>query len=305
MQIPETPKQIPKYLPFADGKWQLTMGVKPLDLATWIEIDEEFERELLLKEELLKDRYDDVFAALPGSEPSQQETLEVILEHLQTYFPEYYQWDQDSIACLATGQVWKFADFRHAPLDLAGRIIQEDIVLMEASPQGYIMTAAAECFRLMWFIHEKIGKPLAQIHSPVPDYDKKLAHPMDNLFAKMKPEHPLWRMNWGIVDEPIMLLEQERYKEELAARITPENAGENLWLRMERQCLRRLPKTGAIVFFTHTYIHPLSVMEQIPPVAAALAAALKQMPRAMQSYKNILPVQQALYSYLEKISHPA
>jgi len=302
VQIPPTPK-IPKYLPFADGKWQLTMGVKPLDLATWIEIDEEFERELLLKEELLRDRYGDVFVALPGSEASQQETLEVILEHLQKYFPQYYQWDQDSIACLSTGQVWKFADFHHAPLDLAGRIIQEDIVLMEASPQGYIMTAAAECFRLMWSIHEKIGKPLAQIHSPVPDYDKKLEHPMDNLFAKMKPEHPLWRMNWGIVDEPIMLLEKERYKEELETRITPENAGENLWLRMERQCLRRLPRTGAIVFFTHTYIHPLSAMEQIPPVAAALASALKQMPQSMQSYKNILPVREAIYSYLEKISH--
>lgn len=280
------------------------MGVKPLDLKTWIEIDADFEQELLLKEQLLQDRYSDVFAALPGSEPSQQEILQTIVAHLKQYFPQYYDWGEDAIACLPTGQVWKFADFRHAPLDLAGRLIQEDIVLMEASPTGYIMTAAAECFRLRWTISEKLGKPLAQIHQPVPEYAEKLQQPMDNLFAKLKSDRPLERMNWGIVDDPALLLEHTRSEAELRARVTPENAGETLWLRVERQCLRRLPQTGAIVFFTHTYIHPLAVMANIPTIAAALASALGQMPDTMQNYKNILPFREALLSYLERISAP-
>ena len=294
--------QLPKYLPFADGKWQLNMGVKPLDLATLIEIDDKFEYELLLKEKLLADRYPDVFAALPGSEPSQQEVLEVIIAHLQQYFPQYYQWSEEAIACPRTGQVWKFADFAHAPLDLAGRILQEDIVIMESSPDGYILTAASECFRLRWNLQEKMGQPLAKIHSPVPGYDKKLQHPMDNLFAKIQVQHPIWRMNWSIVDDPVMLLEPSNSTLELDPRITTDNAGETLWLRMERQCLRRLPQTGAIIFFTHTYVDPLSILRQIPGAATALISTIELMPKEMQNYKNLLPIRQALLSYLEKIA---
>ena len=293
--------QLPKYLPFTDGKWQLNMGVKPLDLTTLIEIDEKFAHELLLKEKLLHDRYPEVFAALPGSEPSQQEVLEMILAHLRQYFPQYYQWSDEAIACPSTGQVWKFADFAHAPLDLAGRIIQEDLVIMESSPNGYILTAASECFRLRWNLQEKMGQPLAKIHSPVPGYDKKLQRPMDNLFARITVKNPIWRMNWSIVDDPIMLLEQFNPDLEIDPRITTDNAGENLWLRMERQCLRRLPQTEAIVFFTHTYIHPLSVLTQLPGSATALIAAIENMPTEMQNYKNLLPIRQALLSYLEKI----
>ena len=293
--------ELPKYLPFADGKWQLTMGVKPLDLATWIEIDGDLGRELLLKEELLRDRYSAMFLALPGSEPSQQEMLEIVIAHLQQYFPQHYHWSAESVTCLATSQGWKFADFYHAPLDLVGRIIQEDMVLMESSPAGYIMTAAAECFRLRWHIQEKIGKPLAQIHSPVPDYEQKLAHPMDNLFARIPVAYPLWRMNWGIVNDDNLLLEEDEYKIELDNPITIANAGDRLWLRVERQCLRRLPRTGAIAFSTHTYIHSLSVVVQIPNKAAALLSALKQMPPEMQHYKGILPIQEALFGYLELV----
>lgn len=294
--------QLPKYLPFTDGKWQLNMGVKPLDLATLIEIDDKFAHELLLKEKLLADRYAAVFAALPGSEPSQKEVLEMILAHLQQYFPNYYQWSEDAIACPRTGQVWKFADFAHAPLDLAGRIIQEDLVIMESSPEGYILTAASECFRLRWDLQEKMGKPLAKIHNPVPGYEKKLQHPMDSLFARVRVEHSLWRMNWSIVDDPVMLLEPVVSTLDLDPRITTDNAGETLWLRMERQCLRRLPQTGAIVFFTHTYVYPLSILIKLPGSAAALMTTIEHMPQEMQNYKNLIPIRQALLSYLEKIA---
>lgn len=39
----------PRYLPFASGRWQLSLGMQPLALAEWLEIDPEFEQQLQLK----------------------------------------------------------------------------------------------------------------------------------------------------------------------------------------------------------------------------------------------------------------
>jgi hypothetical protein len=96
------------YLPFADGQWHLTMGLKPLQLSDWIEIDEHFAHQLTLKTQLLSQRYSDVFASISGSEEGQQEVLDLLLAHLLQYFPQYYQRQGDSeaqpdargIACL-------------------------------------------------------------------------------------------------------------------------------------------------------------------------------------------------------------
>lgn len=52
----------PIYLPFADGQWRLAMGLKPLQLQDWIEIDADFADQLTLKTQLLAQRYSDVFA---------------------------------------------------------------------------------------------------------------------------------------------------------------------------------------------------------------------------------------------------
>ena len=40
---------MPRYLPFLDGPWRLAMGIKALDLAEWIEVDECFAAQLTNK----------------------------------------------------------------------------------------------------------------------------------------------------------------------------------------------------------------------------------------------------------------
>ncbi|MEL7519293.1 MAG: heme-dependent oxidative N-demethylase subunit alpha family protein, partial [Pseudomonadota bacterium] len=42
------------------------------------------------------------------------------------------------------------------------------------------------------------------------------------------------------------------------AHVTPDNAGETLFVRSERQTLRRLPETGAILFTIGVYVEPLA-----------------------------------------------
>jgi hypothetical protein len=291
----------PRHLPFADGQWRMSMGLKALNLQEWIEIDEHFADELALKEKLLKNRYTDVFASLPESQPSQKEVLNLLLNHLPERFPQHYRRQGNMLEIIRTGQVWNVADFEATPLDLAGRLVQEDLLLMQPSPEGYILAAASLCFPLRWQLWEKFGRPLAQIHTAVPGYADKLERPVDSFFDRLKPDHPAWRLNWSIVDSPELFLAQEKGKLGLDTTINATNAGEKLWIRVERQTLRRLVVSGDILFTVRTYVHPLKVLEDEPAIAHNLVQAIKQIPPEMQIYKNLLPIREALLGYLAQV----
>lgn len=279
----------------------MSMGLKALNLQEWIEIDEHFVTELALKDKLLKNQYHDVFASLPESQPSQKEVLDLLLNHLLEQFPQHYRQQGTKIAIITTQQVWDIADFKATPLDLAGRLVQEDLVLMQPSPKGYILAAASLCFPSRWRLREKFGHPMSQIHAFVPGYHDKLERPVDNFFDRLKPEHPAWRLNWGIVDSPELFLAPAKGKQGLDTSINAKNAGEKLWIRVERQTLRRLKVSGDILFTIRTYVHPLYVLEDDPTIAQNLEEAVKQMPPDMQSYKNLRPIREALLGYLERV----
>lgn len=280
----------------------MSMGLKALNAKDWIEIDEHFAEELALKDKLLKKQYSDVFASLPESQPSQKEVLDLLLNHLLEQFPQYYRQQGTTIENITTGQVWDVADFEAAPLDLAGRLVQEDLLLMQPSPEGYRLVAASLCFPSRWRLREKLGRPLTQIHSPVPEYQDKLERPVDNFFDRLKVNHPAWRLNWSILDSPELFLPQAREKQDLDTTLDAKNAGEKLWIRVERQTLRRLRVSSDILFTVRTYVHPLKVLEDDPAIARNLAEAVKQIPPDMQRYKNLLPIREALLDYLTQVA---
>lgn len=293
---------LPPYLPFANRQWRMSMGLKALNLQNWIEIDEHFTQELALKDKLLKHQYSDVFASLPESRLSQQEVLNLLLHHLVEYFPQHFRQQGSAIENISTQQVWDLTHFESVPLDLAGRLVQEDLLLMQPSLEGYILSAASVCFPSRWRLSEKLGRPLAQIHDSVPGYQDKLERPVDSFFDRLQVNHPAWRLNWSIVDSPELFLVPETGQKELDSVITAENAGAKLMLRVERQTLRRLEVSGDILFTIRTYVHPLSVLESNPTMADALAQAIQQIPQQMQLYKNLLPIREALLAYLQQVA---
>lgn len=124
------------------------------------------------------------------------------------------------------------------------------------------------------------------IHAPVAHYKEQLGETADRFMERLSADKPVWRLNWNVHDsgEPF----QPRGPGGVAPdpRITPANAGQKLFFRVERQTLRRLPDSGAIVFTIRTYIRPLADFEQRPECAARLAAALRNYPPETFRYKN-------------------
>jgi hypothetical protein len=315
---PEMTARLGKYMdyPFAEGNYSLALGLVPMAEETWLDIDEHYAAEMREKARRLREEYAAVFCAMPGSEPGQAEVLEMLLEHLAIYYPNFFCITRTGTALgadgiepdtrvenLINGEAWRVGDFSGAPLDLAARLIQEDLCLMSPDGKGtYLLSAGSVCFPLRWELTEKFALPMAAIHHAVPGYDEKLASPSDRYMVGLKAHKPSWRCNWSIVDAPDLYLKQKRFKQGQDSDITADNAGRKLWIRSERQSLRRLPRSGDVLFTIRTYIRPLSALESLPSVARGLSQAVEKLPPQMRGYKNLLPIREALLAYLSRIN---
>ncbi len=299
----------------------MAMGLQPLAIESWIEIDDQFSHQLERKVELFREREPDVFVSLPSSRSAQEEVLALLVQHLLHYFPEYYQQQGSNLRNQITGQVWNLQNPAQ-PLALASQLVQEDLCVLQQCPAGppnqnlpdqnrpdqnppqeppadlshYCLTAASVCFPSRWDLRSKLGQPVSQIHQPVPTYQEKLARPVDRVFARFRPDYPAYRFNWSILETPELFLPQTHpYTGEP---ITAANAGALLWFRVERQTLRRLPQTQAILFTIRTYVTRLDQILTSPDLAQQLATTIQQIPPAVQTYKSLLPFRTALLEYL-------
>jgi dimethylamine monooxygenase subunit A len=281
---------------FLDGPYRLAMGLRALDLEEWIEIDRDFDEQMAERDRLLTERRDEVFAALPESAAGQEEVLELLLDHLPARFPSHFGRSGADLLCRRTGERLRSDPAR--PLLAVGQMVQEDFCLMQKSPAGYRLVAAILCFPAHWRLADKLGRPLDAIHAPVPDFAARLARPVDRFFGSLQVERPVWRTNWSLVDTPELFRPPEhrgRPRTVCAAR-----AGEQLWLRVERQTLRRLPCSGDVLFGIRTYVEPLAEVADAPNVAQALADRVREMPSGMAGYKGIAAIREPLLAYLDR-----
>lgn len=83
------------------------------------------------------------------------------------------------------------------------------------------------------------------------------------------------RCNWFIAATPERRWLPDRPPHEAFAHVTPDNAGETLFVRSERQTLRRLPRTQAILFTIGIYVAPLGSLS--PANIAMLGRAVQSL----------------------------
>ena len=145
-----------------------------------------------------------------------------------------------------------------------------------------------------------MGHLLSVIHGPVPAYETQLSSTMDRFFARLKVERPVWRINWSLMDDPALFQPRGHGRRERNPDITIHNAGDRLWLRMERQTLRRLPRTGDILFTIRIYVRPLRELALHPDRASTLAAAIRALSPEMYRYKSLPPFVDAVLAWLDQ-----
>jgi dimethylamine monooxygenase subunit A len=282
---------------FGGGRYRLTMGLTPLNEAEWLVPDASLPEILAEKRRLLATRSESVLRVLPEASAVSVELLQLLAGHLPRHFPSIYRLGKDGqLTNTASHETWYIDGSPLHPLDIAGRLVAEDLCLMQASDAGYRLIGATLCFPNRWQLEEKIGQPLDFIHAPVPGFAPALERPVAHFFAALKPDRILARINWGIADDPTRFQPIGR---DADAAITPETAGSALYLRIERQTLRRLPESQAVLFTIRTEIMPLGQVIATPADAIGLAGAIRDMSPAMLRYKHLTAVAPALLAWLE------
>ncbi|MGF1501596.1 MAG: DUF3445 domain-containing protein [Paracoccaceae bacterium] len=266
------------YTPFMEPRTARPPGLSPIDPADWTVVLPDFAAQMAYRQALLARRREIVLAELPEARPAAEELLTALLAHLATRAD--YRVEPRSVRRPDGGAV----ALGGAPLETAGRLVAEDLVLMEADAASgeYRLSAGFLCFPARWLLSEKLGRPLTAIHTPVPDYDETLARRVNRVFEAIRPGRPLCRVNWLVyaTPEPHLPLGHE----EKAGRPPPDACGAaRLYLRTERQTLRRLPQTGAVAFGIKTSICPVEALA--PATAAGLRAALSRLDPETVAYR--------------------
>ena len=247
--------------PWADPRtWRLP-GMLPCGAEDWIRADEAFSGQMAERDWLIATRQPLVHALLPEGRAAAAELYAAVLDLLTRR--DGYVVGQDRVQRPDGVEVRLDPAF---PLITLGRLVQEDLCLMEKQGDESVLTGAILCFPASWTLGQKIGRPMTGIHRPVRHYDEDVARRVQRLFDLVRVGQPLERYNALVYDDPALHNPRQEFD-------TRPYAVERLYMRSERQCILRLPGTGAVVFSIHTHLVPMarfSEAERAAMVAAGL-----------------------------------
>lgn len=144
-------------------------------------------------------------------------------------------------------------------LEACARSVWEDLCVMvqDAPGEPFRLGAAAVAFPTDWRLAEKIGRPLHAIHEPIHGYAEQLSSGVDKFMDGLQSFNIFGRTNAFVVASDDLRYTPKLPPAERFAHVTADNAGETLFVRCEREALRRLPKSRAIVFTIGIYRTPL------------------------------------------------
>jgi hypothetical protein len=301
------------HLPFSGGPHRMAMDLVTVPEAVWFELDQRYEAEMEERRRLLATSHSQVFAAGAMSDAARTEALTLIVAALTAHHPDWFTQDGPLLHNHLTAEAWQrsaeagqlsapVAGPALDPLELAARLVQEDLCLIQNGDDGPMFTAGVVCFPSRWRLREKIGKSLSAVHGPVPLYADRLARPVDRFMRHLKVGPIASRLNWSLLDDPALFQPTGKWRVDSDAGISTENAGNKLYLRVERQTLRRLPDSGAVLFGIRVHCYPLDQVIDRPTRAATLAEAVRALPADILHYKSVLPFRDAVLGWLDSQS---
>ncbi len=217
----------PPFLPFLDGAPKFTPGLKPIPLESWLTPDTEVDTWLRDKCLILKMmRANVVGGDLNGA--AAEELLELVIA--------------------ATGRVPNQS--MPTALEEAASLVSDDLCLLQAErPGDWRLIAGVLCAPTYWTLPERIGLDLGALHSPVPGGDPELSARIGRVFTGLKPGVILERLNWTIQTS------DKHYTPDRPS--IAQKRIDDLHLRVERQTIRKLPKTDTVVFAIRISVDPL------------------------------------------------
>lgn len=224
-------------LPLVPGPPDLRMGTRSLDIRHWLPVDSKTPDELLLRRQLLADN-DGLVRLVPGHDDAVEELMSLAEIHLQRRFEPS---DAPRLEQLAVS-------------------VPDDVLILWRDHAHWRLVGGTLLFPNQWTLDEKLGRTVADIHSPVDGYDELLEARVDQFFDRLTAPRPAWRRNWFLHDAPVFF----RPDRTSHRAITDAAEIDTLWIRSEWQTLRRLAFSGVIVFTVKTQVAPVRQLAARP-----------------------------------------
>jgi len=251
-----------RHRPWAEVPPDFAIGLRPIAADAWLEGGEPDPASR--KDRLFETRREAAWAETDGSRPGQAEILSLV----------------ERVA-----EVEARPDL--PPLQAAARAVADDLCLMERRRGAWTLTALSLCAGTFFTAGEVIGKPLSELHAPVPGFDERFAPRVVRIFDALRPEAILERRNWTVMaGDDLFAPDGEAIRARLG-RVLAEQAGEALFVRVERQTIRKLPATGGIVFTIRVWRHALAALDAEPGLRAAFARAWRGASPDFRRYKRL------------------
>ncbi|KAL4996611.1 hypothetical protein BDV10DRAFT_195795 [Aspergillus recurvatus] len=298
------------YRPFRYGpKYFVTMGLRSMKWDEWIELDNHYLNYHANKSRRLKERGNKCCATAPEAWDAAIELLEELISYLPERYPSMFRKTPTGLTNLLTNETFDISQrpLPEDPMAMCARLIQDDLALMIEKPDGeYYLLAGAVLLAGFWRLSDKYGMRLSEIHTSgdVPGYKEKLERGMMNFFRRLKVEDPVVRNNYFIQVDDDLAWSHSIGSED--ADVVSWNTAqkdksiEHHYFRSERQSLRRLPRTGAVVFTIRTYFEPITKIVEEPYVPGRLASAIRSWGDDVAKYKGRAKYGDILLEYLDR-----
>jgi hypothetical protein len=286
------------------------MGLRNVKWDDWIELDDHYPRFHADKARRISERGPKCCHTAPEAYPAALELLEELRSYLPERYPTLYQRTEKGIRNLWSGEEMDTTSrplLPEDPMQTCARLTQDDLAIMVERPDGqYYLLAGAILLAGFWRLEDKLGMPLSEIHTSgeVPQFREKLEKGMLNFFRRLKPEELVARNNYFLqVDEDLAWSHSigSEDSDGISWSTAEKNrAIEHHYFRSERQSLRRLPKTGGVVFTIRTYFHPVTEIAEEDYVPGRLASAVRSWGDDVSRYKGKEKYQDVLLEYLDR-----
>jgi hypothetical protein len=253
------------------------VGVKPLEVANWFVRDADWEPTLAMKRALIADRRDEVVSFRDDCHDVAQEAAELVLT-----------WAGKSTS--RTGV--------DALVD-AALTVPDDLTVLRSVAAGDVeqlpFVAGVVCSPSRWRLADKIGHDMLAVHKPVALYAEHIGAAVDTTLTRLSPDKPVWRSNWTLEDHPAL------FQPFSPGRQLVDHPSE-LWIRIERETLRRLPRTKGVLFTIRGFQEPLATYVQRGPEAiSALRELVVRLPDAVARYKSVYDYRAATLTWLDSL----
>ena len=246
------------------------------------------------------------YGSLPSSRPAQAELLAMAAAHLVKdhggHFSAEAGWLHDHL----DGSTHEL--FSSEALEVLGRMLEEDFILIEKVDGADIISAASNAYTTSGRIVSSVGRSLRFAHEFVPGLNDQLGARIDRVLANVQTNAPVVRFNWVLTSIADRLFPEGAHDanveaSERAAQALNDDfhhAGDRLWIRAERQTFVRLPESRALAFGIHTYSHKLSSLADDAESLAALHRLIGEYSEDRLRYSAMLTIKAPIMRWLEE-----